>query len=201
MTTTAQAADAGVRSEIESLERQLQDIHEKLAQARRRTQPEAVRDYPLFTSDGASVTLSSLFRGKRDLLVVHNMGKKCVYCTLWADGLIGFSKHLSDRAGFVLCSPDEPTVLKEFASSRGWPFACVSSHGSTFTRDMGYEHVRDGKVEHWPGVSAFRKNDDGSISRVNRAMFGPGDSFCALWHLFDLLKDGAAGWSPKYTYA
>ena len=28
----------------------------------------------------------------------------------------------------------------------------------------------------------------------------PHDDFCALWHLFDLLADGSAGWKPKYSY-
>lgn len=41
---------------------------------------------------------------------------------------------------------------------------------------------------------------DGSIVRTGRASFGPGDPFCAAWHLFDLLAGGAKGWSPKFSY-
>jgi predicted dithiol-disulfide oxidoreductase (DUF899 family) len=194
------AAADPIRAEVEALEKQIQDLHITLAQVRRKSSPEPVRDHALKTPEGTVVTLTQLFGGKRDLLIVHNMGKKCVFCTLWADGFIGFAKHLNDRASFVLCSPDEPAVLKAFAASRGWPYACVSSHGSTFTRDLGYEHEKDGTIEHSPGISALRRNDDGSVVRVNHARFGPGDSYCSLWHMLDLLKDGPAGWQPKYTY-
>ena len=35
------------------------------------------------------------------------------------------------------------------------------------------------------------------IVRVADTGFEPGDDFCALWHLFDLLPEGAAGWQPE----
>ena len=51
-----------------------------------------------------------------------------------------------------------------------------------------------------PGVSVFRKETDGTIYRVSRAEFGPGDNFCAVWHFFDLLPEGIDGWEPKLSY-
>ena len=48
--------------------------------------------------------------------------------------------------------------------------------------------------------SAFRKEEDGTIRRVGHAPFGPGDEFCGVWHLFDLLEEGAAGWQPELGY-
>jgi len=30
--------------------------------------------------------------------------------------------------------------------------------------------------------------------------FNPGDDFCALWHIFDLLPGGAGDWQAKYRY-
>jgi hypothetical protein len=31
--------------------------------------------------------------------------------------------------------------------------------------------------------------------------FSPGDDFCNVWHLFDLIPEGASGWQPKLGYA
>jgi hypothetical protein len=35
---------------------------------------------------------------------------------------------------------------------------------------------------------------------VSDASFGPGDDFCTLWHLFDLIPEGSGDWQPKYKY-
>lgn len=51
-----------------------------------------------------------------------------------------------------------------------------------------------------PGVSVFRRNEDGGITRVAKDHFGPGDFYCGVWHLFDLLADGPAGWNPQFEY-
>lgn len=181
--------------ELKQLEAEMALLRQRINEARRRDGAiSAVRDYELRAVDGATVRLSELFDSKRDLIVVHNMGRKCPYCTLWADGFIGFSKHLNDRASFVLCSADEPAIAKAFAASRGWPFRVVSGHGSPFAHDMGFE-PEPGEV--WPGVSTFHLAADGTISRIAAAGFGPGDSFCSIWHMFDLLKDGPGNWEPR----
>ena len=159
--------------------------------------PETVNEYTFKATDGSDVMLSELFGDKDDLIVVHNMGKSCPYCTLWADGFIGVADHLGNRAAFVLTSPDEPETLRQFADGRGWKFRTLSTQGSTFARDMGYE-AEPGKP--LPGVSAFRREPGGTIVRTGHSPFGPGDLYCGVWHLLDLLKDGAAGWEPKYSY-
>jgi predicted dithiol-disulfide oxidoreductase (DUF899 family) len=183
--------------ELKKLEAEMSVLRERVNEARRHAGAMKVQDYTLKTTDGGQVKLSELFGGKKDLILIHNMGKKCPYCTLWADGFVGFTAHANNRAAFVLCSADDPATAKEFAASRGWPYRVVSGHGSTFTHDMGYE-PKPG--EFWPGVSTFHRAADGTISRVATAPFGPGDSFCPIWHMFDMLKDGPASWEPKYTY-
>lgn len=35
------------------------------------------------------------------------------------------------------------------------------------------------------------------VSDPGRAAFGPGDDFCAVWPLFDLLEGGVDGWAPR----
>jgi hypothetical protein len=46
-------------------------------------------------------------------------------------------------------------------------------------------------------VSALRRAVDGSLVPTGRAEFGPGDDFCAVWPLFDLLEGGAGDWAPQ----
>ena len=73
----------------------------------------------------------------------------------------------------------------------------VSHQGTTFAADMGYRS-RDGD---WlPGISVF-KLDGRRILRVADAPFEPGDDFCALWHILDLLPGGASDWAPKFSYS
>ena len=183
-------------NEIDELEYQLQDMKRKLAELRRQRPREEVRDYQLLNSEGREASLSSLFGGKSSLILVHNMGRNCSFCTMWADGFSGLLPHLESRAAFVLTSPDKPEAQKEFVQARGWNFPVYSTAGTSFTADMGFDDEKEGLM---PGVSVFTK-EDGKIYRVSRAEFGPGDNFCAVWHFFDLLPEGINGWEPKLSY-
>jgi predicted dithiol-disulfide oxidoreductase (DUF899 family) len=156
--------------------------------------PEPVRDYVFQSSQGA-VTLSQLFGDKPDLFVIHNMGKSCPSCTMWADGFNGVLNHLESRAGFVVSSPDDPATQAAFAATRGWRFRMVSHAGSNFAADMGYRRERGW----WPGVSVFRKTEEG-IFRVSDTELGPGDDFCTVWHFLDLLPAGPDGWDARTSY-
>jgi predicted dithiol-disulfide oxidoreductase (DUF899 family) len=186
-----------MNDEIRQLEKEIYELKQKLSAARRLCQREEVRDYTFQGREGEAVTLAALFGDKTDLLVVHNMGKGCSYCTLWADGFNGFVPHLEDRTAFVLTSPDDPQTLSDFAASRDWKFRVVSVQESPFARDMGYQSEDD---FYHPGVSAFQKSADGKIYRVGTTFLGPDDDFCSVWPLFDLLAEGHNGWEPKYTY-
>jgi DNA-binding transcriptional ArsR family regulator len=104
---------------ILELSTRLQAVRKELRQALAETARADVGEYVFQTLDGP-VTLKSLFGDKRDLFVVHNMGKGCNSCSMWADGLNGFYPHIADRAVLVVASPDTPVVQAEFAASRGW---------------------------------------------------------------------------------
>ena len=182
--------------EIDELEQQIQNLKKKVTELYRARPRERVRDYTFATWDGGTVALSSLFGDRRDLILVHNMGSHCSYCTMWADGLMGLLPHLLDRAAFIVTSPESPVLQQRFARGRGWTFPMVSAEGTTFIEDMGFVD-KDGYL---PGVSTFHKDDQGAIERVARAEFCPGDNFCATWHLFDLLAEGLNGWEPKFSY-
>ncbi len=176
------------RARIAALRRQMHDV-------RRRTTPQPVADYTFATARGPK-RLRDLFGSKRDLFVIHNMGTGCPYCTLWADGYSGVYPHLASRAAFVVSSPDPPAVQQRFAKNRGWRFPMVSHQGTTFAEDMGYRTKSGGWL---PGVSAFRRRGN-KIVRLADASSEPGDDFCSVWHLFDLLPDGPAGWQPQFRY-
>lgn len=182
-------------SEIGRLEEYLVVQHERLAELKRQLPRVEVPDYVLAGHDGP-VRLSELFGSKSDLLVIHNMGKGCRYCTLWADGFNGLVPHLEDRAALVVCSPDPVEVQREFAASRGWRFRMVSGQGSTFIEDMGFR----GEKSYRPGASTYHRGPDGLIQRVARAPFGPFDPFCGVWHLFGLLDTGVNDWEPRNRY-
>jgi predicted dithiol-disulfide oxidoreductase (DUF899 family) len=173
---------------------QIAELRGKLRELRQSVEPEEVGDYEFSTTEG-KVRLSELFGDKEYLFVIHNMGAGCRNCTLWADGFNGILPHIENRAAFVVASPDEPAAQLKFKAARGWRFRMISYLGTGFARDMGY-HSDDGWL---PGVSVFRKRGE-TICRVSDTGFDEGDDFCTIWHLFDLLPEGANGWQPQYKY-
>ena len=166
-------ADAQFDKELAAAYEELEKAQQKLADLRRRLPHEPVSDYQLQGADGP-VSLSALFGEKEDLILVHNMGSGCSYCTMWADNFNGVAHHLQDRAAFALVSADSPAAQQEFARGRGWRFPVYSAAGSTFTAEMGFQSPAGGFMSGYqPGVSVFRKSDDGSITRVAKDHFGP----------------------------
>ena len=191
---------SALRQEIEQLEQKLREKEQELERLRREEPPEFVGDFILRESGEESVALSRLFGDQDDLIVIHNMGSRCPYCTLWADGFNGVLPHLQDRAAFVLVSPDTPQIQAEFASGRGWKFRMVSNADSGFTEAMGFTAEHEGQTYFKPGASTFRRQPDGAITRIAQVQFGPGDVYCAPWHLFELLEGGVGKWGPKFSY-
>ncbi|MDH3216460.1 MAG: DUF899 family protein [Candidatus Krumholzibacteria bacterium] len=183
--------------ELADAEKDLLERKKRLAELRKDRPQEDIKDYTLKNFGGEEVTLSSLFGHSDELLVIHNMGRSCPFCTLWADGFNGVVGHLSNRTPFVVVSPDDPKTQQEFYTSRGWTFPMLSASESEFVKDMGF---MDAESNPSPGVSAFQKTPDGRIRRVAKTWFGPGDDFCSVWHLFDLLPHGAKNWEPRYKY-
>jgi predicted dithiol-disulfide oxidoreductase (DUF899 family) len=175
---------------------QIAGIRQKMREALQAVEPQPVPDYELTTATG-KVRLSELFGKHSDLIIIHNMGTSCPACTMWADGYNGIHHHVATRAAFVVTSPDDPQTQREFAAGRGWTFPMASHAGTTFAADMGYRSAKGGWM---PGISVFQKRGD-SIVRVSDASFSPGDDFCAVWHMFDMLHGGAGDWRPKKQYS
>ena len=190
------AKTASPAAEIKAAEKALAKQIKTLAALKRRAKPEAIEDAVFVGSGGTETKLSDLFGVHDELILIHNMGRSCVYCTLWADGFNGFRQHLEDRAAFVVISPDAPDKQAEFAKSRGWTFKMLSDPKGRFSTPLGFG--LDGGI--YPGVSTFRRRKDGSIERIASSKFGPGDIYNPLFHLFDLLPGASADWSPKFRY-
>lgn len=174
-----------LEKQIRTLEEELLQKKKQLAGLKKRLPEKKVRDYELKGLDGEPVLLSDLFKDSNELFVVHNMGKSCSYCTMWADGFNGVHPHIEKRAAFVISSPDSPNVMKEVKDRRGWAFSMVSTAGTTFKQDLGFES-ENGQLH--PGVSVFRKDAEENVYYHNQAPFGPGDDFCSVWHFYDLLR-------------
>ncbi len=185
--------DPHLDTEIEDLERRIEALKAERSEARRRRGPEPIEDMEVDTGEGTR-RLSDLFGEHDELLLVHNMGRTCAYCTLWADGLSGLLPHLTRRSAVALLTPDPPDVQRAFAASRGWPFVMASDPTRAVARALGFATDEGFSL---PGVSALRRTADGSLVRTGRAEFGPGDDYCAVWPLFDLLEGGVGDWAPR----
>src|SRR6185312_1664653 len=131
--------------ELKQLQREISDRREKIVEIIKKKASPLAKSYQLYDKTGKASPLSDLFGDKQDLIVIHNMGKRCVYCTMWADEINGVRQHLEDRAALVLVSPDSPEVQQEFARSRGWNFQMYSDKTKEFTTDMGFAYDKDGK--------------------------------------------------------
>ena len=71
-----------LQSKIKALENKISKDKDKLANLRRKAPLEPVTDY--FVWNGKKkVKLSSLFRKKKEMILIHNMGSDCPYCALW----------------------------------------------------------------------------------------------------------------------
>ncbi|MBU9711779.1 DUF899 family protein [Evansella tamaricis] len=179
--------------QINQLEQVIIKKKAQLAKLRKQVEGVPVSNYVFTRSNGNTIRLTDLFDDKDELLVIHNMGKNCPYCTLWADGFNSLYHHIIEKAAFVLSSPDDPATQDDVAAERGWQFPMVSTANNTFKEDFGFKK----KDEYYPGVSVFTKGKDGQVFHHSKTLFGPGDDFCVLTSLFDLLPSGSEFFHPK----
>jgi predicted dithiol-disulfide oxidoreductase (DUF899 family) len=180
--------------EIAKIEKQLYDLTTKLNELRMSNAGDEVPNYSFSTLDG-SVTLLELFGDNDRLLVIHNMGQGCRYCTLWGDGFNGFLPHLESVMSVVLVSRDAPELQRRFANSRNWRFRLASHGGGKYIKE---QTVADGG-QNTPGLVVYER-DGTRITRKNAAEFGPGDLFCSIWNLLGMAGFNDGNWTPQYHY-
>ncbi|MCC7268112.1 MAG: DUF899 family protein [Caulobacteraceae bacterium] len=189
---------AETKTALEAKRAQIGALRQEMRALQAKVEPQPVADYEFAGWDGP-VRLSQLFGEKPHLILIHNMGRACSSCTMWADGFNGVYNHLASRAAFVVSSPDPVEVQKAFAASRGWRVPLVSHAGTGFAEEMGYRRPGEGHGGWWPGVSAFRK-EGAAILRLSDTELGPLDDFCVYYHLMEMIPGGDAEFTPKFSY-
>jgi len=183
-----------VNTEIAELERQIFELTAKLNELRKSNLGDEVRDYAFAALNG-EISLLELFGSNNHLLLIHNMGQGCRYCTLWADGFNGFLKHLESVMSVVLVSKDPPELQRQFANSRDWRFHLASHGGGDYIREQTVMEDAD----NMPGAVVYERDGD-KITRKNSCVFGPGDIYCSMWSLLGLAGLGEDDWTPQYAY-
>jgi len=181
-------------SEITALESQILELTTRLNELRKAAPGTQVTNYAFDTQAGPT-TLLELFADMNTLLLIHNMGQACRYCTLWADGFNGLLPHLESVMSVVLVSKDSPALQRQFANSRGWRFRLASHGGGAYITEQS---ARDG-AGNMPGAVVYTREGD-VIRRKNACVFGPGDLYCSAWHLLGLAGLGEVEWTPQYAY-
>lgn len=180
--------------EIAAIEKQILELKRTLTELRRNNSPEEVPDYTFETEHGP-VTLHDLFGFHDRLLLIHNMGQGCRYCTLWADGFNGFVPHLESVMSLALVSKDAPETQRRFASSRGWRFNLASHGGGDYIREQSVLQGQD----NMPGAVLYERRGK-RIMRKNSCIFGPGDIYCSMWSLLGLAGFSDEEWTPQFQY-
>ena len=181
---------------ITALERRIGELTAELNALRKDRAAEPVPDYTFKTTTGET-TLRTLFGQRDKLLVIHNMGQGCRYCTVWADGFNGLLPHLEDAMAVVLVSKDPPeraAPVREFAR-------LAFPHGLAWRRHGGGDYIQQqgvfGEAENYPGAVVYERQGN-AVLRKNACVFGPGDLYCALWPFLGLA--GIEEWTPQYHY-
>jgi len=181
-------------NEIRDIEQKIHTLMERLAKLQQSNRGNEVINYSFSTIEG-EINLLDLFGEKDKLLLIHNMGQDCRYCTLWADGFNGFLPHLESTISVVLVSKDAPQLQRKFANSRGWRFR-LASHG-------GGEYIQEQSVmkdsNNMPGAVVYERDGD-KIYRKNDCVFGPGDIYCSMWSLLGLAGLNETSWTPQFSY-
>ena len=180
--------------EITQLELQIRELMIRLNELRNSNPGSEIPNYTFATLNGET-TLLDLFGDNDRLLVIHNMGQGCRYCTLWADGFNGFLPHLEAVMSVVLVSKDPPETQRRFANSRGWRFRLASHNGGNYLTEQTVSQDYD----NMPGAVVYERRS-GSIYRKNDCVFGPGDLYCSMWSLLALAGMGEDDWTPQYRY-
>lgn len=191
----SEADQVAVNTQITELEQQIYQLTLELTQLRKQQQGTQVENKYSFETDTGRTTLLDMFGDHNKLLVIHNMGQGCRYCTLWADGFNGFLPHLESVMSVVLVSKDSAAVQRQFANNRGWRFRLASHGGGDYISEQS---VMPGQ-NNMPGAVVYERNG-GQIVRRSASNFGPGDLYCSAWNLLALAGLSEAEWTPQYNY-
>ena len=172
-----------IEEKINHLDAEIEQQYLELSELRANAPATIIKDYEFLSHDGGVVKLSELFGERNRLVIVHNMGRQCPYCTVWADGFSDSYYRFKDKFPFWVTSKETVERQKKNMEERNWQFPMVSSHDNQFLEELGFR--KDGAV--YPGLAFICKSPLGELAFHGRHNFGPGDQFGMLWHMFDLV--------------
>jgi predicted dithiol-disulfide oxidoreductase (DUF899 family) len=180
------------------------------------------KDYRFETEDGTK-TLAELFDGRSQLLVYHFMfgppyDAGCPVCSSITDTLAPQVPHLKARDTTLLLASRAPLEkLLAYRERMGWDIPWVSSGGSDFNRDIGFQYTEEelkpfldgeipptvvenarmcgtdpaGYVAEGPGLSAYALSD-GSVYRTYVTTARGLEAAMAYYMLLDRTPRGRA---------
>ncbi len=181
-------------TEAQKLEYEIFEKAQQLAALRANEEGTEVKDY-VFKTHSGETHLSDLFADHDHLLLIHNMGQGCRYCTLWADGINGVLDHLEDAMAVAMVSKDAPNVQRRMALDRNWKFQMVSHGGGEYMEN----ECSMGEQKNYPGASIYQLKEN-KILRRGKTMFGPGDLYSPVWHFLSLAGINSSEWTPQFHY-
>ena len=167
---------------IASLETEIETRYNELSRLRAQQEPVPIVSYVFAAADGRTVSLADLFGDKERLLLVHNMGRQCPYCTVWADGFSDSYHRLAKKMAFVVTSKETTDAQERNIKERGWTFPMVSSSDNLFLEDLQF--VNGDTL--YPGLAYLSRDREGNVFYHGKHLFGSGDNFGMLWHMLDL---------------
>lgn len=176
--------------------------------ARRRELPwvKVEQNYSFDAPEG-TVSLSDLFDGRRQLLIYHFMfapewSQGCKSCSFVADNYERSIVHLQHRdVTHATVSRAPLDKIETFRKRMGWNFRWVSSEKNDFNRDFNVYFTEEernsglvvynyesqpGSISDLPGLSAFYRDDDGSVFHTYSTYARGLDILLTTYHLLDM---------------
>jgi predicted dithiol-disulfide oxidoreductase (DUF899 family) len=130
-------------------EKELTRRGDELARKRRELPWVPVEKDYRFETEGGTKTLADLFDGRMQLVVYHFMfgppySAGCPVCTSIADTLAPQVPHLRAKDTTLLLASRAPLAkLLAYKERMGWDIPWVSSSGSDFNRDLGFQYTEE----------------------------------------------------------
>jgi predicted dithiol-disulfide oxidoreductase (DUF899 family) len=199
------------RREFLREEKEFSRLRDQIAARRRELPWVRVGQAYSFESPHGPVSLPELFEGRSQLIVYHFMlapgwEEGCRGCSFVSDHFDGALPHLNARdVSFAAVSSAPLDEIGRFKARMGWKFAWVSSHGTSFNRDLGVsftaEEVEAGKADYnfglrevgmteMPGLSVFARDGDGTVYRTYSTYSRGLDLLIGAYNLLDLVPKG-----------
>jgi predicted dithiol-disulfide oxidoreductase (DUF899 family) len=195
------------RKQLLAKEKELTHLRDEVSKMRQELPRVKVEKEYMFDTAEGKQSLSDLFKGNSQLFVQHFMlgpGWKegCPGCSFMADHLEGTLPHLEHHdVSVVLISRATLPEIDAFKNRMGWDMKWISSNENDFNFDYHVSFEKADKVyynydmidwagEELPGVSAFYKDEDGTIYHTYSTYARGADILINTYNVLDMMPKG-----------